>query len=490
MAPLIPLNAGERRRAVVEASSTSIFRNLVGHAFLMPLALHMGAGAGAIGLIGAAPFMGRLLQLAFSRLIHSAGARVTSLWAGAIDRLLVMFVASTPFWLAGSTWAPYVIAGTLVFSAAAGELYNVANACWLAERTRPTERGAFLAARTAWASGFGLAANLAAAAVFLVMAGTSAAGGSLLGTTIGVGSLVGLAGVFVMRSIPALPDPIQLSTTVRFRESFLQAIHHGRFRRFLRFQLSWHGAVHLSSAFFLAFAVQVLGFTPFHTALMIALHLGAGVVVVGFWGRIADQFGNKVVTAAAGFWATLLPFLWILLARPATAWTLFALELVSGAAWAGLNLAQANAIVRLSPQELRASFVALFTGLLGVVGLAPLLGGAIIGGLTPRLGTDAYLVLFALSGTLRFLALISLRHIPEPGGRSLRHSSRVLSRTRVPLLSPAQIGTAMVWVPVAADSVRRTATREAKLLAKRSAENLDPRKLSSVVRRRRRHAGP
>ncbi|MDQ3556088.1 MAG: hypothetical protein M3409_04840, partial [Gemmatimonadota bacterium] len=155
------LAPAERRCAYLEGAATSVFRNLAGVAFMVPFALALGAGPLHIGLIGAAPFVGRVMQLLASSWAQGVGARAAAIRTGLAERAVVAAVASLPFWFHGSPAAPWIVVAMLCVSATSGEGYTVASAVWYAERVPASRLGRFAAARTRWASWTGFAASLA-----------------------------------------------------------------------------------------------------------------------------------------------------------------------------------------------------------------------------------------------------------------------------------------------------------------------------------------
>ena len=62
-------------------------------------------------------------------------------------------------------------------------------------------------------------------------------------------------------------------------------------------------ATHLCSPFFLAYALQGLGFTAGGIALISAIGLGTGALMLPLWGRVTDRFGNRPVLLGCGAWA-------------------------------------------------------------------------------------------------------------------------------------------------------------------------------------------
>ncbi|NLA59367.1 MAG: MFS transporter, partial [Firmicutes bacterium] len=154
-----------------------------------------------------------------------------------------------------------------------------------------------------------------------------------------------------------------------------------------------------------------LGGDPGFWGVVTASGLIAGVLGHRYWGRLADQYGQKNIMLAGGIGAATLPFIWWLLPR----WQLaVAAELVGGFCWAGYNLAAFNLILEITPDEGRTTYIAIYNTMAGLASsIGPLIGGF----LADSIGLPAVIV---ISGILRWLGYFAFKYnVPVPSDTQL-----------------------------------------------------------------------
>ena len=459
-----PFAPAERRSLNLESAATNAFRQLSGSSVAIPALLALGATPFHIGLLGASPYLARSAQLFVAARLARRGARSVALAAGTAERVLFVLVALAPFWLHGYAAAASVLLAGIIAAHLCAETFNASLTTWHVARVPGGKLGRFVATRSCWGQAAAFAALLSVAAGVGALPESGASRADWLGMIMLVGCACGLAGILLLRRVPALPEPVAMPEERSTRQVIRTVLNDRAFRSLLVYSACFGFATHLCSPFFLAFALQGLGFTAGGIALLSAAGLGTGALMLPLWGRVTDRFGNRPVLLGCGAWAAAVPLLWVAFAHESAPYAVFAIEVISGAAWAGINLASANALSKVAPRDhRRLAYVGTFTALSGcVVGLAPLLGGALISGLVPLIGaTAAYKGVFALSGVLRLLALFRLRHVVEHRSRTLAHSARALGRQGARIGSPVAVAAALLWVPAAADGLRREALHRA-----------------------------
>lgn len=459
-----PFATAERRSLNLESAATNAFRQFSGSAVVIPALLTLGATPIHLGLLGASPYLARSAQLFVAARLARRPARSLALVAGTAERVLFILVAVAPFWLHGHAAAASVLLCGILAAHLCAETFNASVTTWHVGRVSSATLGRFVATRSCWGQAAAFAALLSVAALVGALPESGASRADWLGMLMLVGCACGLAGIILLGRVPALREPVAIPEGRPAREVIRIVLKDRAFRSLLAYNVCFSFATHLASPFFLAYALQGLGFTAGGIALLSAVGLGAGALMLPLWGRITDRFGNRPVLLGCGAWAAVVPLLWVAFAHEGTPYSVFMIEVLSGTAWAGINLASANTLSKIAPRDhRRLAYVGMFTALSGaMVGMAPLIGGALIGALVPLVGiTAAYKGVFALSGVLRLAALFRLRHVVEHRSRTLAHSARVLGRRGARFGSPVAVAAALLWLPAAAERLRRCAFHSA-----------------------------
>jgi MFS family permease len=260
--------------------------------------------------------------------------------------------------------------------------------------------------------------------------------------------LGGYAGVFVLAIVAAMastwfltrmPDvPMAPAPPPALKELFARPFADRNFRRVMIFLGSWTFAVNLAMPFFTVYLVQDLGTGLTVPVLLTVVAQLANVVSLPWWGKLSDRRSNKAVIALCGPLMIFSILCWVLAAEPAphplTVPLIFVVQLMLGAAGAGLDLACGNLAYKSAPKTNGEATVYLGTnGLTKSLcgGLAPLAGGYLAQALSGTsinvalghitiISARPLMVVFLAAAFAGLLALITLRGVAEEGQAIVR----------------------------------------------------------------------
>lgn len=165
---------------------------------------------------------------------------------------------------------------------------------------------------------------------------------------------------------------------------FVQHMNETNFGHFVLYASLFSFAVSVASPFFSLYMLRDLGFDYWTYSLISLGSMISSLVVVIYWGQIADRFGNRLIMSVCGFFIAIIPLLYVFFPQPLS---IFIFEFfVTGLFWAGFNLAVVNFIFDTTTPEKRArcsSYFLVFNSLGAFLGA--LLGGLIVTFLPPSL---------------------------------------------------------------------------------------------------------
>ena len=168
---------------------------------------------------------------------------------------------------------------------------------------------------------------------------------------------------------PFNPSP---GTSISFIE-FLRQLLHTNFGRFtLGMTLMTFGST-ISAPFFTQYMIRDLHWTKDHFAVSTAVLLLSQFVFIRWWGHICDKHGNRATIRATSLILPILPLLWVI---TKDYYLILAIQVLSGIAWSGINLASSNFIYDSIPADQRHRIFGYYNV---VNGMFTLVGGSVVG---------------------------------------------------------------------------------------------------------------
>jgi MFS family permease len=181
---------------------------------------------------------------------------------------------------------------------------------------------------------------------------------------------------------------------------FIKRIRHNNFGRFVIYVAAITLANSIAGPFY---AVYMLKDLQFSYLTLIIVNITAAVstlIAFNFWGRFSEKNGNiKMLKFCGMFLVPALPLLWLV--SSSVLWLIF-VQILSGIAWAGFNLAAGNFVYDTTTPQRRSLCVAYQNVINGLAVFA----GATLGGFLAThvtSGMKTFMFIFLISGILRFL---------------------------------------------------------------------------------------
>ncbi|MBM4005105.1 MAG: MFS transporter [Planctomycetes bacterium] len=424
--------ATAQRAIVMGGGLAMVYTQLTTSPLVVEYARSLGASSLHIGILGALPtglfFMQFLAALLASRIRYR---RWPWFAVSVLQRLTFLPVAFGPIVMpevSGSTWITLLIVGGMLNHA----LLHLSTPLWMSWMGDYLPRDGlsrFWGRRHLWQQWTAFASLALAALVFWK---SGLAMQNAFAVLMAVGTVLGLVDLLLFLKIDEPPVPRMERT--RLRDTFLIPLHDRQFRSYVEYTCFWHFAAMIGAPFIGVYLLEQVGMSLFGVLMLWAISWIGGAMVSDRVGAIADRFGHRPLLIGC----TALKSLNMLamLCTPANPtwafWFLVPVLMMDAQLNAGINIANQGYLLKYSPSEGRAMFIASGTALAGMVGgVTAILAGYLLtrwSEWSPSIGgypISGYSMAFALSAGMRLAALGLARRVQEPES----HGTRVVLQT-------------------------------------------------------------
>jgi MFS family permease len=412
------------RASTLDGVFATVFSNITGGVLLSNFLVELKATPFQIGMLASIPMLANLLQPLGAYLADSTTSRRSyNLWVYGISRLLWLPLAIA---IIVFSWHPVqpqqMIVITLIVMLATHLLGAIGGASWLSWLAAivPRQlRGRYFGFRN---SAFSLISLVALPCLGLAVSRWT--GGSIqgFGILMIVGVIAGLISLgFQSRMVDVNPQALVSSGDSLAQETAHSSIlKNPHFLLFLVYFAIWAFGVNLSNPFFNLYLLDNLALDLSWVTLYNALGAGANLLMLFFWGKLADQIGNRAILLLDGILVAVTPLLWLGTDDSSLSiWLWFPLlHLLGGGTMAAIDLCINNLQLAIAPVQHHTKYFAITGAIGGVAGAM----GALVGGCLAQFAEAGGMVgLFAISSVLRLVALLPLIWLQEPQRRSLKH---------------------------------------------------------------------
>lgn len=414
--------------------SMMVLGNICGNMFavlsfgsaLVGYAKALGANDFVFGVLTGIPSAAALVQIPAAILVSRTQKRKKyMLTYGIFGRALWLVIGLVPYFLPVAPvwlrlWSVILLVGV---SSASGSFINVCFTPWMADLVPIGIRGRWMSLRDGIVAVCSVVIGLTSAWVLDHM-----------------GGFAGYTVVFVCASIFGVADmccfiPVNEArrsqgTTTSIRAVAKKLIKDRPFFLFMLFWTVWCFTANMSGGYLGRYALGEMGLS--YTQLTLYSQIASAlitVLVIRFWGRLLDRYGTKPVMWVSCVVAALTQAFYLFSVYGSIVPTLLH-NMVGAAFWCACNLAAMNLLLSASPDEHRASYVAIFSCVTSLIGnfLGAITGGALLE-LIQHVwaGVDRYKILIAFAVALRIgVVLVFLPKLHNETGVSVREMGRDL----------------------------------------------------------------
>ncbi|AFY53029.1 Major Facilitator Superfamily transporter [Rivularia sp. PCC 7116] len=187
---------------------------------------------------------------------------------------------------------------------------------------------------------------------------------------------------------------------------------------FLAYFSLWMFAFNLSTPFFNLYMLDTLDLDVSWVTVYGSFQAGAGMLMLIFWGKLADKVGNRAILFLVGILVAVIPLLWVGIGVDSLSIWLWLplLHILIGGSTAAIELCSNNIQISIAPVRMQSVYFATAAAVAGASGAI----GTTIGGF---LAENAFLGglpgLFMMSVGFRLIALVPLLFVQEARRQSL-----------------------------------------------------------------------
>jgi len=231
------------------------------------------------------------------------------------------------------------------------------------------------------------------------------------------------------------PDPHPHPDTRKgFAQSMRQlraSLHDKTFRDYSFFVAGMQGVVAISAPFFAVYMLTDLQFTYLQYSLNSIASILTQFLTLRFWGRVGDNYGNRLVMLVSSAAIPVIPILWLF---SGDQYYLLVVQMASGVAWSGFSLSTANYLYDIRPHR---SDFAVYAAMQSALSACAVFAGAVLGGVVASMAPSIVealpflenmrsplFIVFVVTCVLR--AAVALWFIPRAVEPKLRRRPKVL----------------------------------------------------------------
>ncbi|MEG4530117.1 MFS transporter [Microcoleus sp. D2_18a_D3] len=421
-------------RSTLKASTldgvfATVFESATTGVLLSNFLLQLGASSVEIGIFSAIPMVVNLLQPVGAYIAdRTTSRRWYNLFVFGVSRLLWLVLAVAIVWGSQHADLHQLLQWTLLTVVAASVLAAFANSSWfswMAAVVPQRLRGRYFGFRNSAVSFITLLG------VPLMGLGVSTWDGGPIfgyGIVLFVGVLAGMISLgcqsFMVDVNPqvykkdAESDRLTEKKAKHITDFVPSVLKDSNFLMFILYFSVWTFAINLSAPFFNIYLLKDLSLDVSLVTIYTSLSSGANLLLLMFWGKLADRWGNRPLLIAVGLVVAVTPLLWLGTGNyPFAVWVwLPLLHLLGGTTLGAIGLCTNNIQMEIASIEQPSTYFAIGAAVSGLAGAL----GTTAGGFLAELPGMSLGSLFALSAAVRLVGLLPLILVREPRSQSLR----------------------------------------------------------------------
>ncbi|MDQ0108698.1 MFS family permease [Chitinophaga terrae (ex Kim and Jung 2007)] len=339
------------RLVIGDGLAAEMMITLTGGAFLVAMALLMGANNLQIGLLAALPTFTNVFQLISVWLVRRTNnRRAVAVYCNLLARIPLLLIGLIPLiWpRAGNIHFLLIFLSLFYFfGSLAGPSWNA----WMKDLIPEAQMGVYFARRSSYTQALNVVLSLAAA--FGIDYIRQRSPNQELTAYYWMFVLAGVAGIVGAFILAGAPEPAMEAKKDNLFKLLQKPFRDQNFLRLLWFSSAWVFAVNIATPFFTVFMMKGMGLSLSYITVLLMISQLTGVFTFRVWGVFADRYSNKTILAISGPMYVLTLLCWCFVGIYSNLYANLALlvliHIVTGIANAGITLSTTNIGLKLAP---------------------------------------------------------------------------------------------------------------------------------------------
>ncbi len=357
--------------------ASEVVVSLTGGAFLVAMALLLGASNVQIGLLASLPMVTNIFQLLSIVLVRKfQNRRAISVVCIALARVPLIVIGMWVLMGGGGSidMLIFFLFSHFFFSSVSGLSWN----SWMKDMIPERMLGEYFSKRSRYTQTLNVALSIVLALLLdYVRTRYPAYELPTFAVFFAVAGAVGLVGAYLLSRAP---EPQSYMSSARLFNLLKLPLRNENFRRLLVFNSAWVFALNIATPFFTVFMLQGMGLPLSYIIVLTIISQLASIMTLRMWGAFSDRYSNKsIISLSAPLYILCLlawSFVGIYSRMYVNIGLLVLIHIVSGIATAGINLSLTNIGLKLAPKEDAIVYLSvknMVTSVFSAIG--PLVGG-------------------------------------------------------------------------------------------------------------------
>jgi MFS family permease len=360
---------------------------LTGGAFLVAMALLMGASNFQIGLLASLPTFTNLFQLASIWLVRKFNnRRAVAVICGLLARVPLVIVGILPFLVSPENFVSSLIGLLFIyylFGSIAGPSWN----SWVKDLVHEKSLGEYFSRRGSYTQTLNVVLSvLLALLVDYIKTNHPTAEADTYAIMFIVGGVFGIIGALILARVQ---EPQSFLKKENLFKQVLQPLRDPNFKRLLIFNSAWVFALNIATPFFTVFMLKTLNISLSYVIGLSIISQVFSILTIRAWGMYSDRYSNKTIIAIGAplYIACLIAwcFVGIYTKQYMNIILLVSVHIVTGISTAGINLSLTNIGLKLAPKESAIVYLTCKNIITSIFSsIAPIIGGVLADFFTHR----------------------------------------------------------------------------------------------------------